>query len=104
MIKPIIWGFLLAFILNFSMCAIERLIEKIRIKKKKDDKERTPMNVKLKRGISFSCTVLLLAVIVAIIGIVIVPKMAESVVSIYNLLTTKMLDIIKILEEHGIDS
>ena len=36
-------------------------------------------------------------------GIIIVPKMAESVVSIYNLVTTKMPDIVKILEEHGID-
>ena len=104
MITPIIWGFLIAFILNVPMRAIERLIDKIRIKKKKADKERKPMNLKLKRVISFSFTILLLAVVVTIIGIVVVPKMAESIVSIYNLITTKMPDIVSILEEHGMDA
>ena len=105
MVTPIVWGFLIAFILNVPMRAIERLIDKIRNKFKKDkEKELKPMNLKLKRAISFTCTVLLLLIIVSIMGIIIVPKMAESVVSIYDLVTTKMPDIIKILEEHGIDA
>ncbi len=105
MVTPIVWGFLIAFILNVPMRAIERLIDKIRNKFKKDkEKELKPMNLKFKRAISFTCTVLLLLIIVLIMGIIIVPKMAESVVSIYDLVTTKMPDIIKILEEHGIDA
>jgi cell shape-determining protein MreC len=100
MVTPIVWGFLLAFILNVPMRAIERRIDKIRNKFKKDkEKELKPMNLKLKRGISFTCTVLLILIIISIMGIIIVPKMAESVVSIYNLVTTKMPDIVKILEQ-----
>lgn len=104
-VTPIIWGFLIAFILNVPMRAIENLIDKIRNRKRKtDDKEKKPMNLKLKRVISFSCTVFILLIILSIIGILVVPKMAESVVSIYNLVTSKMPDIIKLLEEQGIDA
>lgn len=104
MVTPIFWGFLVAFILNVPMRAIEKLIDKIRNKKKKEDEEVKPMNLKLKRTISFTCTILLLLAVLSIIGIVVVPKMAESVVSIYNLVTTKMPDIVKLLEEHNIDA
>ena len=104
MVTPIFWGFLVAFILNVPMRAIEKLIDKIRNKKKKEDEEVKPMNLKLKRAISFTCTILLLLAVLSIIGIVVVPKMAESVVSIYNLVTTKMPDIVKLLEEHNIDA
>lgn len=103
-IMPLLWGFILAFILNVPMRAIERLIDKIRNRKRKVEKEIKPMNLKLKRAISFSITILLLIGVIAIIGIVVAPKMAESVVSIYNLITTKLPEIIKLLEEHDIDA
>ncbi len=104
MIAPIVWGFLVAFILNVPMRGIEKLIDKIRHRKRKNDKEVKPINLKLKRAISFTCTIILLLAILAVVGIVVVPKMAESVVSVYNLATTKMPDIIKLLDEHGIDA
>lgn len=103
-IMPLLWGFILAFIFNVPMRAIERLIDKIRNRKRKVEKEIKPMNLKLKRAISFSITILLLIGVIAIIGIVVAPKMAESVVSIYNLITTKLPEIIKLLEDHDIDA
>lgn len=104
MIMPIIWGFIIAFILNVPMRGIERIIDKISNKKNEKHKNSKPMNLKLKRGISFSITILLLIVILTIVGIVVVPKMAESVVSIYELIMSKLPWILEKVEELGIDS
>ena len=104
MIMPIIWGFIIAFILNVPMRGIEKIIDKIGSKKNEKHKNSKPMNLKLKRGISFSITILLLIVILTIVGIVVVPKMAESVVSIYELIMSKLPWILEKVEELGIDS
>ena len=97
-VMPVLIGFMIAFIINVPIRGIERLIDKIR---KKKDKE---LNFKLKRGISFSITILLLIGILVLVGVVVIPKLITSVVSIYNLMMSKWAEILKWLEEVVIDS
>lgn len=97
-IMPVLMGFLLALILNVPMRGIERIIDKMRKKKEKE------LNLKLKRGISFSLTVILLIGILVLVVIVVTPKFVTSIISIYELIMSKWNDILKLLEEVGIDS
>lgn len=97
-LMPLFLGFIIAFILNVPMRGIERLIDRLR---KKKDKE---INLKLKRGISFSITILLLLGIISLVGVVVIPKLIDSIVSIYDLIISKWPYIVKWLEDLGIDA
>ncbi len=97
-LMPVLAGFIIAFILNVPMRGIERLIDRLR--KKKDKK----MNLKLKRGISFSITILLLLGVITLVGVVVIPKLIDSIVSIYDLIISKWPYIVELLENLGIDA
>lgn len=97
-LMPVLSGFIIAFVLNVPMRGIERLIDKLR---KNKDKE---LNLKVKRGISFSLTILLLLGIITLVGVVVIPRVVDSVISIYDLIISKWPDIVKWLEDLGIDA
>ncbi|MBQ8292411.1 MAG: AI-2E family transporter [Bacilli bacterium] len=97
-LMPVVFGFIVGFILNVPMRAIERLIDKLPKKKDKG------LNPKLKRGLSFAITIIILLGVVTLLVVVVSPKLVDSVISIYNLIMSNWTEIIKFLEELGIDA
>ncbi len=97
-IMPIILGFILAFILNVPMRGIEKIIDKL---KKDKDKE---INLKLKRTISFSITMICLIGIILLVSFLVFPKLVDSIISIYNLINKEWANILLFFEEYGFDS
>ena len=80
---PLIIGFVLAFVLNVPMRAIETRLKNLFAGKKKAP------GGKLLRLVSLFLTLVILALIIVLVCTLIIPELVESAVSLYNLVMEK---------------
>ncbi len=98
LVKPLIVGCCAAFVLNVPMRAIENLI----IKMQKNAKRK--LKLRAVEIISIILTLVLFVLLIFIVCIVVIPRISESVVSLYNTVMEGYPKILAQIEEFGIDT
>lgn len=93
---PLLIGAILAFVLNVPMRAFEKLFQKLF----KKSKWKESVNLML----SLICTLFSAILVIALVVVIVVPNVISSVKQMYETLQDKMPEIIKNLEDMGIDS
>lgn len=98
LVKPLIVGCCAAFVLNVPMRAIENLI----IKLQKNAKRK--LKLRAVEIISLILTLVLFVLLIFIVCIVVIPRISESVVSLYNTVMEGYPKLLAQVEEFGIDT
>lgn len=93
---PLIIGSILAFILNVPMRAFQKLLSKM--DKKKKWKESVILTL------SLVLTLLSAVLVIALVSVIVIPNIILSIKQIYETLQDKLPEIIKTLENIGIDA
>lgn len=89
-LSPVIWGFVIAYLLNPIMKLFEKLISKIFFKKKPHPKAL--------RRISVTLTILLFVSLVSLLCYIVIPEIVESVKSIFSNFDTWIDNVQKIFD------
>jgi len=95
---PVVFGFLIAFILNVPMRGFENLFGKLSKKLKK------PLKKKTISGISLALTFLCVLLVVTLVFTMLVPELISSVQSLYNIVAEKLPTWLATLKEYDIDT
>lgn len=98
MLTPLVIGGCTAFILNVPMRGFERLISRIQFKSKRKLKYRAV------EMISLLLTFLTVILIIFIVCIVVLPRIADSVVSLYNAVQGGYPKLLAQIESYGFDT
>ena len=98
MLSPLIVGCCIAFILNVPMRGFEKLIERMQKNSKNKLKQRAI------EFISLILTLISVVLLIFIVCIVVFPRIADSVVSLYNTVMTGYPKLLAQVEEFGIDA
>ncbi len=97
---PVVFGFVLAFVLNVPMAGFERLLSKLFAKLKA---KRVP-KPKFLRIISLLLTFICLLLVVALVFTMLIPELVSSVVSLYELILQKWPEWAETLRLYDIDT
>ncbi len=97
-VKPVIIGLIIAFVLNVPMRGFEKLFDIVF----KNAKRKPPTRIVYVFSLLLAIVSILLVLSIALI--VAVPEIINSSVSIYELLEEKIPELLKYLEKHGIDT
>lgn len=95
---PVTLGFMIAFVLNVPMCAIENFFTKLFFK----NSEKTNKNGL--RFVSLLLTVALLVVLISAVCTLIIPTIIDSTVSLYGMILRKWPQWQKILDDYNINT
>ena len=97
---PVVFGFVLAFVLNVPMAGFERLLSKLFVKLKA---KRVP-KPKFLRIVSLLLTFICLFLVVALVFTMLIPELVSSVVSLYELILQKWPEWAETLRLYDIDT
>ncbi len=97
-LSPAIIGFVIAFVLNVPMSALERFFERIQIKRKKK------IRVKLNTSLALIITLILAATVIGLVIWGIVPHLVDSVKTAVISVRNNYPHALAFLEEHGIET
>ncbi len=95
--SPAILGFMLAFIMNVPMRGYEKLL----LRANKNAKR--PMNQKTVAGLSLLLTIVSVLLVIALVCVMLIPELATSIVSLYNLIVDSWPTWVAFFEEYNID-
>ncbi len=95
---PVVFGFVIAFVLNVPMRGFENLFSKLSKKLKK------PMKRKTINGISLVLTFLCVILVVTLVVTMLVPELISSAQSLYNIVAEKLPTWLSALKEYDIDT
>lgn len=94
---PVVAGFVIAFVLNVPMSGIERGLNRLFAKAKRQPTE------KLVTALSLVATLILVALVLFLVGRMLVPELVASAVSLYDLVMEKVPQLARILGGYDID-
>ena len=100
LISPLIVGCILAFIVNVPMNGFNKLFLKMKAKSKAKHK----MSDRMIEFLSLFLSLLAIVILLALVGIVVLPKVVDSIVSIYNLILESYPKALDWLEKQKIDT
>ena len=94
---PVAAGFIVAFVLNVPMSGVEKLLHKLFAMRGKQPKER------LITAMSLSITLVVLLLVLYLVGKMLIPQLASSVVSLYAIVMARVPQLVALLNEYNID-
>lgn len=95
---PVVLGFIIAFILNVPMRGFEKLITKLTAKFKRKPKDG------LVRAISLLLTILVVLLVVFVISALLIPKLADSIIGLFELIRERLPIWAEKLSEYNINT